>query len=61
MNVFEESGRTIQLAFEGGQRIAHAMMARPARSVSRFKERLRMIRHHSRRQASPRCAGHRRD
>jgi hypothetical protein len=61
MNVFEDSGRTIQLAFEGGQRIAHAVMAGPTHLVSRFKERLRMIRHHPRRQANPRCGGHRRD
>ena len=60
MNVFEDSGRTIQLAFEGGQRIAHAMMAGPTQLVSRFKGRLRVVRHHPGRQANPRSGGHRR-
>ena len=60
MNFFEESGRNIQLAFEGGQRVAHTMMAAPAHLVRRLKARLRAISHNPHRQASPRCAGPRR-
>jgi hypothetical protein len=41
MNVFEESGRTFQLAFEGGQHIAHALVIRPGRLARRFKAWLR--------------------
>ncbi|MBV8612564.1 MAG: hypothetical protein JOY66_02165 [Acetobacteraceae bacterium] len=41
MNVFEESGRTIQLAFEGGQLIAEAIVNRPGRLARRLKAWLR--------------------